>query len=186
VLPWDKVRSLVDEDGFFYTDPTQLFRREPKLGEIDAELRAQIDLAKKHGVNVQYLDTHYMGLNQYPGLAGVIRKIAGDYGVPLSQSFGEKGISVYTTPIEQKLDRAVQLLEGLTPGLYLWVSHIGIDSPEQRALIHSDPAAIFVRGGVGRHRAEELKVLTSLEVKSAILKKGIVLTNYRELAKQRP
>ena len=149
-------------------------------------MRAQVNLAKKHGVSVQYLDTHYMSMNQHPGLDRVIRKIAGDYGVPLSQSFGEKGISVYTTPVEQKLERAVQLLEGLTPGLYLWVSHIGIDSPEQRALIHSDPGAIFVRGGVGLHRAEELRVPTSLDVKAAILKKGIVLTNYRELAKQKP
>ncbi len=185
VLPWDKVRSIVDEDGFLYPSPRELFRHEPKLAEIDAELRAQIDLAKKRGVNVQYLDTHYMNPSDYPGLAGVIKKIASDYDLPVSQSFGEKGISVYTTPVEQKLGRAVQLLEGLTPGLYLWVCHIGIDSPEQRALIHTEPGHIFVGSGVGLHRAKEFRVVTSLDVRSAILKKGIVLTNYRELWKNR-
>lgn len=52
VLPWDKVLSIVDEDGFFYRYPEELFERNPKIEEIDAELRAQVDLAKKKGVNV--------------------------------------------------------------------------------------------------------------------------------------
>jgi predicted glycoside hydrolase/deacetylase ChbG (UPF0249 family) len=185
VLPWDKVRSMVDGDGYLYTSPGELFAHQPKLEEIDAELRAQINLAKKRGVNVQYIDLHYVSPSQYPGLDGVINKIGADYDLPISSHLGERNISVYTTPIEQKLKRAVQLLEGLQPGLWLWVCHIGIDSPEQRALIHSEPKDIFVEGGVGRHRAEELNVVTSLEVRSAILKKGIVLTNYRELWKQR-
>jgi predicted glycoside hydrolase/deacetylase ChbG (UPF0249 family) len=186
VLPWDQVRSIVDADGYLYPSPRELFAHQPKLEEIDAELRAQINLAKKRGVNVQYLDLHYVSPSQYPGFAEVIKKIGADYNLPISSQMGEtRSASVYTTPIDQKLKRAVQMLEGLKPGLALWVCHIGIDSPEQRALIHTDPEAIFVEGGVGRHRAEELNVLTSLEVKSAILKKGIILTNYRELWSQK-
>lgn len=185
VLPWDKVRSLVDVDGFLYPFPGELFKHKPKLEEIDAELRAQIDLAKKKGVNVQYLDTHYTGLKDYPGLEAVIRKIAQDYDLPISSEIGEKSMeTVYMTPVEQKKKRAVEILEGLTPGVWLWVCHVGIDSPEQRALIHTAPEDIFVEGGVGLNRAAELQVVTSLEVKSIILKKGIRLTNYRELWKQ--
>ena len=186
VLPWDQVRSMVDADGYLHTSPRELFGRQPKLEEIDAELRAQINLAKKRGVNVQYIDLHYVSPSQYPGLAAVVKKLGTDYNLPISSQMGETRTgSVYTTPIEQKLKRAVQMLEGLQPGLGLWVCHIGIDSPEQRALIHSEPGDIFVEGGAGRHRAEELNVVTSLEVKSAILKKGIVLTNYRELWSQK-
>lgn len=181
VSPREKVRSMVDEDGYLYTSPAELFSHKPRIEEMEAELRAQVELAKKRGVNVQYLDLHYISPSQYPGFGEMVNRIAKDYNLPVSQSFGEKGISVYATPVEQKLDRAVEMLEKLEPGLYLWVCHIGIDSPEQGALIHYEPAAIFVRGGVGKHRAEELRVLTSLDVKSAILKKGIVLTNYREL-----
>ena len=186
VLPWDKVRSLVDADGFLHPSPSELFAHQPKLEEIDAELRAQIDLARKKGVSVQYLDTHYMGLTDYPGLEAVIRKIAADYNLPISSQLGEKNMeSVYQAPIEQKKKRAVEILGGLGPGLWLWVCHVGINSPEQRALIHTAPADIFVEGGVGLHRAAELDVLTSLEVKSVILKKGIKLTNYGELWKER-
>ena len=184
VLPWDKVRSLVDAEGFLHPSPGELFQHKPRLVEIDAELRAQIELAKKKGVNVQYLDTHYMDLADYPGLEDAIRKIAADYNLPISSQLGEKNMeSVYQTPVEQKKKRAVEILDGLGPGLWLWVCHVGIDSPEQHALIHTAPEDIFVDGGVGRHRAEELNVLTSLEVQSMILKKGIRLTNYRELWK---
>ena len=186
VLPWDQVRSLVDADGFLYASPGELFRHKPKLEEIDAELRGQIELAKRKGVHVQYVDTHYVGLADYPGLEGVIRKIASDYDLPISGQVGEKSMeTVYTTPVEHKKKRALEILEGLGPGLWLWVCHVGIDSPEQQALIHTAPEDIFVDGGVGQHRAEEMKVVTSLEVKSMILKKGIRLTNYRELWKQK-
>ena len=52
VLPWDKVSSIVDEDGFLYTYPDELWAKKPKIEEIEAELRAQVELAKKKGVNV--------------------------------------------------------------------------------------------------------------------------------------
>jgi len=186
VLPWDKVSSIVDEDGFLYTYPDELFSHNPKLDEIDAELRAQIELAKKKGVNVQYIDKHYMSLSGYPGLGDVIKNIGHDYDLPISSLMGEKRVrGIYTVPVEQKRDVAVKMLEELEPGLWLWVCHPGIDSPEQYALIHTEPGSIFIEGGVGAHRAEVLKTLKSLELKSIILKKGIKLTNYRELWKEK-
>jgi chitin disaccharide deacetylase len=185
VLPWDRVRSLVDDDGFFYGYPKQLFAHKPDFREIDAELRAQIELAKKKGVNIQYLDTHYIEPSDNPELARVIRNIASDYHLPISAEMGEKTIEVYTTPVGEKKKKAMELLEGLGPGLWLWVCHVGIDSPEQRALIHTAPEDIFVEGGVGLHRADELNVVTSLEARSIILQKGIRLTSYREVWKQK-
>ena len=187
VLPWDKVSSMVDEDGYFYTYPDELFAHRPKLDHIEAEFRAQIELAKKKGVNVQYVDTHYMDPADpgYPGLTEVIKNIGRDYNVPVSGLMDEQKIDIYTVPIAQKRDKAVMMIEELEPGLWCWISHPGIDSPEQHALIHSDPGSIFIEGGVGRHRAEVLRTLTSLELKSIILKKGIRLTNYTELWKEK-
>ncbi len=184
VLPWDRVSSLVDENGFLFKDPRELFKHSPKIEEINAELRAQIDLAKKRGVNIRYIDTHYMGMDDYPGLRGVIQKIEHDYNLPISSEMGEKRLAgIYKVSVEKKKDEAVKMLGRLQPGLWLWVCHIGIDSPEQNALIHSAREDIFVEG-VGLHRAAELAVLTSPELKSMILKKGIKLTNYRELVKE--
>lgn len=182
VLPWSEVSSLVNEDGYLYRYPEELFEQKPKLEEIEAEFRAQIELVLKHGVNVQYLDTHYLGYTSYPGIEDVFKKLGREYDLPISSMMGEsRPGSVYGAPVDEKKALAVEMLENLEPGLWLWVNHIGIDSPEQNALIHTKPDHIFPGGGVGKHRAAELNALLSIEVKSMILKKGIKLTNYREL-----
>lgn len=182
VLPWDKVSSLVDEDGYFYRYPKELHAHKPKLEEIDAELRAQIELAKKKGINVQYLDVHYWSTNGYPGANEVVKKIASDYDLPISESIGEKNIDIYQVPAESKKDSAINMLKEIGPGLWLWICHPGIESPEQNALIHTSVEDILVDGGtIGLHRAMVTNTLTSVELKSIILKRDIILTDYKEL-----
>ena len=182
VLPWDRVASLVDENGYFFRYPDELFAHKPKLDEIDAEFRAQIELALKYGVNIQYLDTHYLGYSSYPGIEEVYKKLGRDYDLPISSMMGEQRVpGVYMAPEDKKTEIITQQLKELKPGLWLWVNHIGIDSPEQNALFHTQPEHIFPGGGVGKHRAAELAALTSIEVKSKIMIKGIKIVNYREL-----
>ena len=112
VLPWDKIPSLVDEDGFLYRYPEELWGHKPKITEFEAELRAQVALALKKGINVQHIDTHYMGYQRYPGLSEVIRKIGQDYGIPISGMMGEKGLrGIYTTPVKEKIEVAVHSCE---------------------------------------------------------------------------
>ena len=128
------------------------------------------------------MDSHYMGYSSYPGLEEVYKKIGRDYDLPISTMMGEtRPGSIYNTPVEEKTDAAVKMLQELEPGLWLWVCHIGTDTPEQNALIHTRPDHIFARGGVGKHRAAELKALTSYDVKATIMQKGIKLVTYKEL-----
>ena len=182
VLPWDQVSSIVDEDGYFCRYPKELHAHKPKLEDIDAEFRAQIELAKKKGIDVQYLDVHYGSTRGYPGADEVVKKIASDYNLPISGSLGERRIDIYSVPAANKKDSAVRMLEEIEPGLWLWVCHPGIDSPEQYALIHTSPEDIRIEGGVvGLHRAMVTNTLTSVEVKSIILKRDIILTDYKEL-----
>jgi predicted glycoside hydrolase/deacetylase ChbG (UPF0249 family) len=182
VLPWNRVKSIVDEDGFLYTCPRELFQKRPRLEDIDAELRAQIELARKKGVRVSYLDTHYMSIADYPGLADLIQKIGKDFALPISGLVGERRLrGVYRVPIEEKEKKAIRMLEGLHPGLWLWVSHIGIEWPEQDALVHSAVEDRFDYPGVGAHRAAELEVILSPEVKAVIKEKGIKLIDYRKI-----
>jgi hypothetical protein len=94
---------------------------------------------------------------------------------------GERRISgIYKVPVGEKKRTAKAMLEGLLPGLWLWVTHPGIESPEHNSLIHSNPADVFKDGGVGKHWAEETGVLTDREIRAIIEKKGIRLTSYRD------
>jgi len=184
VLPWSKISSMVDEDGYLYTYPDELWEKNPKLKEIDAEFRAQIDLALKKGINVQYIDTHYMHPSSvtHPGLKELLIKIGEDYDIPVSMLQGEDySVRIYSTPIDEKLSTAIKSIEDLKPGLNIWVCHPGIDSPEHGALIHANPDHIMSGGGVGKHRAEVLNVLKSIELKSAILKNNVKLVSYQDL-----
>jgi len=195
VLPYDQVSSLVDEDGYFYQSPAELLSANPKPKEVEAELRAQINLALKRGIRLSYLDNHYLDINTISGCDNLKQKLAADYGLVVSGSIGEmivagkyypqgeqKKISdvvgIYMVPEEQKLESAVGMLEELVPGLWIWLCHPGIDSPEQNALIHTFPSHIIPGQGVGAHRAKILEVLTNISVKSTILRRSIVLTDY--------
>jgi predicted glycoside hydrolase/deacetylase ChbG (UPF0249 family) len=186
VLPWDKVPSIVDEDGYLYTSPEELNAHNPKQEEIEAELRAQIELAKKKGITISYLDNHYGAVEKTPGGTELLLRIASDYGLPVSRFSGEQVCSgIYNIVPDQKKQSAVDMLETMGPGLWLWYCHPGIDSPEQNALIHESQADIMEDGGVGRHRTAVLETLMSIEVKSMILKRGIILTDYRKINSKR-
>jgi predicted glycoside hydrolase/deacetylase ChbG (UPF0249 family) len=180
------VKSIVDEDGFLYRHPDELISHNPKSEEIEFEFRAQNELALKKGIKVQYLDMHYLGPSRYPPSKGILYRLGREYNLPISGTMGESGLpGIYKAPEDQKKEIALKQFEALEPGLWLWVAHVGIDSPEQNALVHTHPDHVFPGGGVGKHRAAELEVLTSPEVKSIIQKKGIKLTNYKELWEQR-
>jgi len=182
VVHWDRIPSMIDEDGFLFGHPGELWARTPKIEEIEQEFRAQVNLALKKGIRVKYLDTHYMGPSSYPGLEEVIRKLAKEYNFPVPMWMGEKRLrGIYTTPVAEKKGTALKILQEVTAGLWLWIFHPGVDSPEHKALIHTDPKDVFPGGGVANHRAEETHVLTSPEIKTAILQKRIKLSNYGAL-----
>ncbi|MBN1894879.1 ChbG/HpnK family deacetylase [bacterium] len=189
VLPWDQVRSIVDEDGFLFTSPSELMSHHPRLEDIKAEFKAQIELALKKGVTVRYMDIHYLNEEVFKGIPGLdttLLAMAAHYGIPFSGNAGEQsGISLYTDPVDRKLESALKNLKELKPGLTLWVCHIGIDSPEQNAMIHTKPEDRMPEPGVGRHRASELDVLLHPDVRALIRERGIRLVNYSELQKGR-
>jgi predicted glycoside hydrolase/deacetylase ChbG (UPF0249 family) len=57
-----KVRSLIGEDGNFLADPMQHHQRGVNLDEMMLELKAQLALARRHGLDIQYFDDH-MGMS---------------------------------------------------------------------------------------------------------------------------
>jgi predicted glycoside hydrolase/deacetylase ChbG (UPF0249 family) len=112
VLPWDQLSSIVDHDGFIYRYPEELFSHNPNIEQIKAEFRAQIRLALKKGVNVQYLDTHYLNYSSYPGIERVFKKLAREYNIPLSGKICEfRFRGAYTTPVSRKKEITIKRLE---------------------------------------------------------------------------
>ncbi|MFC2076029.1 carbohydrate deacetylase [candidate division KSB1 bacterium] len=180
-LPWDRVPSLVDEDGFFFQYPGQLPPEAVDYNEMEAEFRAQIELAKKKGLKFHYLDTHYMGPSSYPKLGPVLTRLSRHYNLPVSGDRGEiRGLSIYSAEPDEKEAVLAGLLKSLSkPGIYLLVCHPGLDNPENSSCVHADPAHTMTEG-IGRHRAAVTAALTSARVRRIIESKGIELIDYRD------
>jgi chitin disaccharide deacetylase len=74
VAPRDKVRSLVDEQGYLWDNVKQV-AREVKANEAEIELRAQIDRARQFHVPLSHLDTHMGALFSRADLFDVYVKL---------------------------------------------------------------------------------------------------------------
>jgi predicted glycoside hydrolase/deacetylase ChbG (UPF0249 family) len=76
ILPVTEVPSLVDKDGHFFPSKPSFLAARPKLVEVEKELRAQIELALKKGVNISHLSTHMYAAKFTPELKAVVKKLA--------------------------------------------------------------------------------------------------------------
>ncbi len=182
VLPVTEVPSLVDEDGNFYQTEEAFLTANPSLEDVEKELRAQVDLALKRKIDIQYIDTHMGTARATPELHAIVKRIAGDYGVPISQGYDDDRISIYEVPYQQKERALAEKLKQLGPGLWLLVVHPGLDTPEERAMVDANPEGLK---NIALHRAAVTKALTSKTIKNIVKKRRIRLTDYRQLRSRR-
>jgi hypothetical protein len=187
--PLTHAPSLVDEHGFFFPmvwpradfpAHTDLKSNSPDLGEIERELRAQIELAKKLIPHVSYASEH-MGFDAVaPGVHDLVMRLMREYGLfvpgdaPL-QILG--GVWKNTDAGDVRADKLAAKLETLGPGTWLMIEHAAIDSPETRAIGH--PGYEFVASD----RSAVLAAWTSPKVMEVVTRRGIQLTNCRDVRK---
>jgi chitin disaccharide deacetylase len=184
--PLTAAPSLVDENGYFYPMTSQrkdfppntgFLQSPPKPDDVEKELRAQIETARKHIPRISHLSAHMGAAVASPELRQITQKLAAEYGIPLEapglQSAGGFG-GTNLTP-EQKEARMIALLGNLKPGLYVFVEHPGIDSPEMRAIGHKGYE------NVAADRAGVTAVFTSPRVKQIIRDRGIELVSYADV-----
>jgi hypothetical protein len=179
VLPVTEVPSLVDEWGYFWPSRALFNENEPKIDEIERELRAQIDLALAKGLNLSYFDHHMGTAAETPERVAVLRRIADDYGLAISRWFGERPLQgYYTIPPEEKPDKVLELVSGITePGTYLIVTHTGLETPEMMAMsdafVHP-----WAPQPMASHRLGELNALIDPRLRAVIEERGMEIVGY--------
>ena len=179
ILGKNKVPGLVDSLGYFFPSRAKLFANNPTVKEIEMELRAQIKRALNSGVQIDYIDHHMSAAVQTPELREMFEGLAQEYNLGISTYFGEKYSSVtYGAQIDNKADSLMNHLESLQPGLNLQVLHIGLNTPEMRAL---QDLNTFGLENMSLHRQAELNTLLSDRFKKTIKEKEIELITYRDL-----
>ncbi|MBA2356350.1 MAG: ChbG/HpnK family deacetylase [Acidobacteria bacterium] len=151
------------------------------MDEIERELRAQLALAKRHIPQVTYTWNH-MGFTSVSNeVHDLVVRLTNEHGLVVPAQLGVQMVGrVYDSkdPGAVKADKLAARLETLGPGLWLHIDHAATDDPEMRAIGH------LGYEWVAADRNAVLEAWTSPKVRDVITRRGIKLTNYRDLAKQ--
>jgi len=179
VLGKEAVPTLVDSMGYFFPSRTKLFANNPKIKEIEKELRAQVERALKSGLRIDYMDYHMGAAVHTEELRSLVEGLAKEYSLGMSGYFGEIYSNItYHAALGDKTDSLLNHVKNLGPGLNMQVVHVGYDNPEMQALKDLNP---FGLENMSQHRREELRSILSPELPKILLKNGIVAITYKEL-----
>ena len=183
--PLTHAPSLVDANGYFrpmtsqrkdFPPDTGFLEADPDLVEVEAELRAQIELAKKHIANVTHVSAHMGTATASPRLRALTTRIARDYGLRLQSNMLQRFPRIGGNNAPDFESELAAALETLGPGKWLLVEHPGLDTPELRAFGHQG------YDNVAQHRAGVTRAFTSEKVKEVIQRRGINLISYADLS----
>jgi len=187
--PLTSGKSIVNKDGYFYQMTrewddwpagTGFWDANPKIEEVEAELRAQIELALKKIKNVSHLSAHMGTATCREDLAELVKKLAKEYNleVDLSGVKGAGGMGEGTDAPETRGDALAATLEKLEPGLWMLVDHPGKDTPEMRSMGHKGYEH------VANDREGVTQAFCSDKVKEVIKRRGIKLMSYGDFKKK--
>ena len=184
--PLTQAPSLVDPNGHFFPTTSQRSNFPPNTGfleskwnihEVEKELRAQIELAKRAIPQVTHISSHMGTPTSKPELRALVQKLAAEYKLTF-ETPGSKyfrwGVGSDATAAQREA-ALIAALEALEPGLYILVEHPGLDTAEMRGTGHKG------YWNVAAHRDAVTKAFTSAKVKAAIKKQGIQLASYNDV-----
>jgi predicted glycoside hydrolase/deacetylase ChbG (UPF0249 family) len=203
ISPRDEVASLLDPDGYFPLVETDVVAR-GQPAEIERELRAQIDKARKAGVTLTHLDSHMATLFRKREFFDVFRGLGKSYQLPvLLERLGSRGGEASAPDVTESdadsiardalLDRVVsinpgvskedwpaayeKLLAPLPPGVYQLIVHLGYDDEEMRGATfdHPDWGAAW--------RQNDLDLVKSDRFRKFLRDQRFVLAGWKDLGR---
>jgi chitin disaccharide deacetylase len=195
VEPSDKVSSLLDPAGTFWSDTGQVATN-AKPQQAEREIRAQIDRAIALGIHPTHLDSHMGSLFSTPELFATFSRVAHDYHLPflavrvtderakLLSLLTDKDIVLDALVMagpdvhrEQWKDFYLKAIKELKPGLTEMIVHLGHDDAELQAVTVDHPDY----GSAWRQR--DYDFVTSPAFKKALRDNHIILIKWKDLQK---
>jgi predicted glycoside hydrolase/deacetylase ChbG (UPF0249 family) len=185
--PLTPCKSLTDSNGYFFpmVYPNKNYPRasisenSPDIKEIEAEIRAQIEMAKKHIPRISHISGHMGCTRLNEEVRQLVSRLAAEYGLVDESSLQQVqyvGLGEPSKTGQQKIDRFLELLDTLRPGkTYLFVEHPGFDNDELRAVHH------IGYENVAQDRQGVTELFTSQKVKAKVKQRNIQLISYRDL-----
>jgi hypothetical protein len=197
-----EVATLVNEHGYFHSSCPDLWKT-AKPEEVEMELRAQIEKAKKLGLEPTHLDSH-MGCLFYQSAAmfEIYLKMGRIYRIPsmisknmlaqMADSLREK-VTAQDVVIDQVLTADAsdytegmeayytKVLNTLAPGVTVLLIHTAYDDPEMKAMTGDFMA---YPAWCAPWRKDDYEFFTSKRAKKLLKKNNIRLTTWKEVAEK--
>jgi len=201
VSPWDKVRGLIDKEGFMWRDVASV-RENAKAEEVEMELRAQIERALEFGMKPTHIDTHMGTCFSRPDFFEVYVRLGAEYGIlpmlpapnpqilamakqlgidyqPIAVRLKQQGFVFIDNlvtggsgdTLEERRKSYYEIIRNLPSGVSEIILHLSTDDPEIRAIT-----------GAWQYRYHEFLIFTERETRKFIESEGIKLIGYRHLA----
>lgn len=183
-------KSIVNKDGYFYSQTrewdkwpagTGFYDANPKIEEVEAELRAQIETALKKIKNLSHISDHMGTAHSRPDLDELVKKLAKEYNLELElgqANVKHLGISSGRSGDKNREATLVESLEKLGPGTWIFIEHPGLDTPEMQAMSHPG------NENVAKDRGDVTKAFTSEKVKEVVKRRCIKLISYGDVKKE--
>lgn len=191
--PLTNAPSLVDQDGYFFPStgrnprfPAGHSVLEAKLNmdEVEKELRAQIELARRLLPRISFLSAHMGAVRSSAPLRALTDRLALEYGLPFFDEI--PGVARLDNPYEGtddanvKAQKLAKLFASLTPGDYWILDHAAILDDETKAIGHPG----YER--VAQDRWDNVQAWSDPRVMRVIKEKGIELITIKQLILDHP
>jgi predicted glycoside hydrolase/deacetylase ChbG (UPF0249 family) len=192
---WERVKwrplthapSLVDADGYFrpmtsqrpdFPPGTGFLQANPDLGEVERELRAQIETARRHlGDRITHVSAHMMAATATPELKALTERLAAEYKLKSDADnpkyAGSFGTNTFTSDQREKALKG--LIGKLKPGDWLLVEHPAFSTPETLGMGHKGYE------NVATDRSNVRRALTSRDVVALVKSRRIKLISYADV-----
>lgn len=196
VMPKDRVKSLLDKDGYLYLTETEAASHaDPK--EVELEITAQIEKARALGIQPTHLDSHMGTLYQNKALFEVFLRVARNNKLPvrIAKSWFARAdfLPAVISPDDVYIDRILDInpsvepsdwgkfysdaIKNLEPGVTEVVIHLAYDDGEMRGATVNHPNW----GAAWRQR--DFDYFTSDAFRKLLQENQIKLITWRELGK---
>lgn len=186
LTPKDKVSSLIDEAGYFYSEERiGEFWAQVNPSELELEFRNQIETVLSAGLSPTHLDSHCGIHTRREDIFDMSTMLAREYGLALRVSnklliekVQRQGYPVndhaildsYNLKTKDKPGVYFKMLRELPVGLTEWAIHPSLTTPELQAMSPS-----------WHVREADFNFLVASETKRIIEEEGITLINYKPL-----
>jgi len=192
VLGRRAVPSLCNEGGYLRQTVAEVYEHD-NLGEVEAELRAQIEKARDAGIDVTHLDSHMGPLHLRADYHEIYTRLASEYRVPIRLASRRRMRSEGWTAVLEQLDGLgivtpdhlvfngpssvsetekywTNLIRTLKPGVTEILCHPALARDELKSCAR-DPF----------QREADFRYFTSEQTRKLIADEGVTLVGFRKL-----